>query len=295
MIYIQDKDSPGFDICQVTQKTIQELVKIASFIPYAVAFNSDGWIKYHISPTSLVDAPGSKLFLLNQQTRQLSAKKLPPIWCINLERRADRKEMMKMSGLPINFFKAVDGKELKMTDEIRKLFEGNDFSYRSAIVGCCFSHVNLWKQLLASNDDAYLIIEDDVEFCENFNDKFSHAVAQVEKQDWDFLYLGFTIYNDIRKSIENELWNNRFPHVTPFDNFHCGCGFFGYAISRSGAEKMLQYIEQNGIKCAIDSLPRLMPNIKRFSMIPHLVKTPYVGPGSNHLDTDIQTDLNILV
>ena len=71
------------------------------------------------------------------------------------------------------FVRAVDGKELKPTDEIKELFDGNCFFYRRAVIGCAFSHMNLWKQLIEDETtDYYIIIEDDVVLADNFSEKF---------------------------------------------------------------------------------------------------------------------------
>lgn len=296
MEVVENADIPRFDVCQVTQKTLKELHKICQFMPYAEGFNSHGWIKYHVSDTCTKPHEGLKLYKVIRPFKQLTARHLPEIWCINLERRSDRKEKMesKNIGLPINFYKAVDGKELKLTDKLEYMFRNNNHGYRRAVIGCALSHINLWKQLLESDQDCYLIIEDDIEFADNFKEKYSHAFAQVEGKDWDYLYLGFTIYNDKKKPIEKELWNEKFPSVKPFDHYFYGAGFFGYVISKSGAQKMLEYIDQNGVNVPIDSIARLMPSVNRFMMFPHIVQTPYVGPWSDHKDTDIQTDFSTL-
>lgn len=291
-----NSDSPRFDICQVTQKTLKELHKICQFIPYAEGFNSHGWVKYHVSDTTISKHEGMQLYKICRPFKQLTSAILPEMWCINLERRKDRKEKMESAniGLPINFYKAVDGKDLKLTDELDNLFRNNNHGYRKAVIGCALSHINLWKQLLESDQESYLIIEDDVEFADNFKEKYSHAMAQVEGKDWDYLYLGFTIYNNKKQLMQKELWNERFPSVKPFDDYFYGAGFFGYVISKSGVRKMMQYIEENGVNVPIDSIARLMPSVNRYMMFPHIIQTPYVGPFSNHKDTDIQTDFSTL-
>ncbi len=182
-----------------------------------------------------------------------------------------------------------------MTDELQHLFRNNDFGFRRGVVGAALSHYYLWEQLVHSQENAYLIVEDDVEFCDNFMAKYSHAMAQMEQLDpsWDFLYLGFSLYE--RESVQNDLWNNNFPLVTPFDYNLCfGAGFFGYVISRDGAQKMVDYIEQNGIGRAIDCLPPLMPNVKKYSTNPNLIQTPCFSSILPNVDTDIQRDFSTL-
>lgn len=291
-----NKDSPGFDICQVTQKSPSEIAKICEWMPWAKGFNSFGWIKYHISD-GLTDQEGCTLYKIEKPFRQLSGI-LPRIWCINLLRRQDRREYMKSiaGDLDIQFLDAVDGQELSMTPEIAHMFRNNDFNNRRAIIGCALSHVTLWKKLASSDQPCFLIMEDDVEWADNFPDKVRHAVGQVcqYSNDWDILYLGFTIYNNIRQPIRGELWNDKFPDVTPFDRHFDGTGFFGYVLSKQGAVKLLLHIERHGINRAIDSLPLNVANFNRWSCVPHIIQTPYVGPFSAYSDTDIQRDMSTL-
>lgn len=294
MLQLENIDSGGFDLGQIVGKSIEEMEKICQSIPFAVAFNSNGWVKYHVNSIKSTSL-GVTLYILDKQFKQLTTSLLPPIWCINLKRRLDRKNSMLETGIPLNFFEAVDGSQLTMNEELSTIFQGNDFGFRRGVIGAALSHCTLWQELLTSQDSARLIIEDDVEFCKDFMAKYSHCVAQMNLVDpnWDFLYLGFSLYN--RKQYEAELWNDNLPLVTPFDNRLCfGAGFFGYMISRSGAQKLLAYIKVNGIKRAIDCIPPVLPNVKRYSCIPNIIQTPCFGPGMENVDTDIQKDFTTL-
>ena len=55
-------------------------------------------------------------------------------------------EMLSVPEMKIfdyKFFKAVDGSKLTVTDEITKIFAGNDFGNRRGVVGCALSHYRL--------------------------------------------------------------------------------------------------------------------------------------------------------
>ena len=287
-------DSPGFDICQVRERSLKELHKICQFIPYAEGFNSDGYIKYHIAHNDLKNDAKYRLYTVRRPPEKMEyTKEFPKAFCINLERRPDRKQAMEGKiakfGFPVEFVNAVDGKQLTMTDEIRHMFRGSEWHrYNCGIIGCALSHMNLWKKLLESDDEIYIVLEDDEEFCDNFREKISHALAQVDGTDWDMLYLGFIIMNSVRDPIKLSLWNDNIPKVTPFDNTFWGGGTGGYIINRKGAKKLLDVINENGLPNPIDHLPRSMPHLNRFTTIPHLVYNDYVGPGSTNKDTDIQ-------
>ena len=98
---------------------------------------------------------------------------------INLERRTDRKK--KMIDLLTNlhfveneyeFIKAVDGITLKSTTEIYQLFKIFYYKLTVGVVGCALSHYYLWKQLIDSNKEYYVIFEDDIlKTCANLKQK----------------------------------------------------------------------------------------------------------------------------
>src|SRR5437667_11954 len=124
MQHYANKDSPGFDICRINANSIQEMYEICRYIPYARCFNALGWVKYHVNST-LHDSPGNNLFVLdkfeylekrilltNHPKEGSFSTDLPEIWVVNLERRLDRKQKMMETNLLLNFFIAVDGKEL---------------------------------------------------------------------------------------------------------------------------------------------------------------------------------------
>ncbi len=110
------------------------------------------------------------------------------IHVINLERRTDRKEYMRqlfdkeglVQGRDYTFVKAVDGRELRVTDEIRTVFAKNDFQFRRGILGCALTHIALWKQLVADTEsESYIVVEDDITLCPNFKERlafYQHAV-----------------------------------------------------------------------------------------------------------------------
>jgi GR25 family glycosyltransferase involved in LPS biosynthesis len=89
------------------------------------------------------------------------------------------------------FVKAVDGRDLTPTNEIKEMFEGNCFFYRKAVIGCALSHINLWKRLVEDDtSEYYTIIEDDVQLASSFSEKLNIAVRKFKEEQADFLYLG---------------------------------------------------------------------------------------------------------
>lgn len=62
------------------------------------------------------------------------------MYCINLERRKDRKDSMQHQFLKhkvdVEFVNAVDGKLLEPSNEIKELFRDNYFYYRHCVIVC---------------------------------------------------------------------------------------------------------------------------------------------------------------
>lgn len=104
------------------------------------------------------------------------------IYCINLERREDRRkeaeaEFQKFN-LDFEFFKGVDGHSLNIKGGIKP-----------GHIGCVMSHLNLYKHLKEQEGDIFMITEDDVVFADNFIDFYLDRIKNVPN-DWHLLYFG---------------------------------------------------------------------------------------------------------
>jgi GR25 family glycosyltransferase involved in LPS biosynthesis len=216
------------------------------------------------------------------------------IKCVNLLRRPDRKTMMtkilREVGLINNcqFFNAVNGKELQITEEIKNLFDNNDFGSRPGFIGCALSHLTLWKELLDDDCDEYLIIEDDIEMDSNIKEKLK-IILQI-KQNYDIFYIGHSVNKRLRDKYESKIKDNYI--IEKFDRFLSVGGTFGYIIKKSGAKKLIDFIEKNGIKHGIDYVMiQYAPvmNMIMLEILPQIIKTDYVD-GNNVVDSDIQYD-----
>ena len=59
------------------------------------------------------------------------------------------------------------------------------------MIGCQLSHLALWKHLLASDDDAFLIFEDDVLLPKGALATMNKAYLMALPSDWDVVYWGY--------------------------------------------------------------------------------------------------------
>jgi len=217
---------------------------------------------------------------------------------INLKRRPDRKEktiklLNEHKLTNYKFIEAIDGSTLEFTHDIYKLFKGNDFGYRKGFIGCALTHYNLWKKLVNSYDDYYIIFEDDIT---SFSDKFDIKIKEVvksthENKDFEIIFMGHSVFPQYENETTQKIDNNEMCMIRLDRNKYIG-GFFGYIITKNGAKKMLNYIEKNGIKHGIDYLIKINPEINCFNIQPHIIYSKYVHFGTENKDSDIQLSVD---
>ena len=216
---------------------------------------------------------------------------------VNLEKREDRKETMinrfKDAGIEnYDFFKAVDGKLLEPSLELKKLFEGNDFQYRRGVLGAALSHMKLWQELadeptfdieLSDVEDFYIILEDDIEFCSQFKDKLKFCISEFIKKSMDRLYIGANSVRTVNHSIEQLKCEKVRGEMCD--------GNYGYIIRKSAAKKMIDYFNKNSMKRAIDCTHVFHDVLENVYFVNEsLVFTSSVQHHGEHVDSDIQKD-----
>jgi len=221
-------------------------------------------------------------------------------YIVNLDRRADR--MIKFSKIAenslydYNRFSAIDGKLLKSTKQLQQIFEGNDYNMRTGMVGCALSHIKMCIELINSNYDMYCILEDDVLFTPNFQQKLIHLYNNNEGCEWDMIYLG----HHLRKQFVNDTTDSKtaMPVLEKWDRVmsltKSKGGTFGYLITKNGARKLLDYINTHGMTNGIDTVQQKAANVLNvYYCHPRLVYSEcYTGVGG--VDTDIQKDFKSL-
>ena len=108
-------------------------------------------------------------------------------YVINLKRRDDR---LKELRLPFDYtiFEATDGREVFSQYPIKQ----------QGFMGCWDSHRRLFNKIKEENTEYTLIMEDDVDLVENFNERLNEVISELPN-DWDLLYLGGWNVGDIVK------------------------------------------------------------------------------------------------
>jgi GR25 family glycosyltransferase involved in LPS biosynthesis len=143
-------------------------------------------------------------------------------------------------------FSAVDGQTLDIKTDTRVSTLGrynimnntrrsHDLLDSIGGVGCALSHITLWQNLLKSNDNVFLIVEDDLVLQKGDWEKVRQLYLQnkwlQDSNKWDIWSVGnlkcIPADNDTKRE-------NKFVFCKEF------VGFNSYFISRRGAEKLVK-------------------------------------------------------
>jgi GR25 family glycosyltransferase involved in LPS biosynthesis len=203
---------------------------------------------------------------------------------VNMDRRPDRLEQMQpiMKQLGATRFRAVDGKELKMTRRMEQLFNPNDYNFRRGIIGCAMSHIQIWIELL-SLTYPLLVLEDDVALSDNFTRVVSDILT---RNDWDIVMIG---YHPRVNGVEEM---TRVTSAISAYSISLG-GTHGYIITPEGAKKMLDYIQLYGMINAIDTMMQNASDYLRLWYSEIVVHAECIDHNDN-VDSDIQRDYTSL-
>lgn len=250
------------------------------------------------------DNSRANAYILNEES-QFCAKQPKTIdlniktYVINLDRRKDRWE--KFTGidsakcLKYERFSAIDGSKLEPTEQLQRIFDGNDYNMREGMVGCALSHIKLYIELVNSKYDAFCILEDDIEFVSSFRDKFLHLYNSLEK-GWDICYLGHHMWSKYKTpeyfSKTDMPTSERYDSMKSLKYSMGGTG--GYLISKKGANSLLEFINANGMTNGIDTVQQKSADkLAVYYPKPHLIYSECCI-ADKKVDTDIQYNFKSL-
>lgn len=214
---------------------------------------------------------------------------------INLDRRKDRWENIKtLLDIDVIRFSAVDGKILKKTEQLQRIFDGNDYNMRDGMVGCALSHIKLYINLLYSQtDNVYCVLEDDIVPVSDFKKKLQHLYS-VLPENWEFCYLGCHLWKQYHT--DEFLNKDRFPICERWGSqksflYSIG-GTGGYLINKKGALKLLEYINMYGMTNCIDTMQQKASDlINLYYAKPHLYSSDCYT-NNNCVDSDVSSNNN---
>jgi GR25 family glycosyltransferase involved in LPS biosynthesis len=219
---------------------------------------------------------------------------------VNLKRRDDRYRQFVARfcncGRPNIFpkrYDAIDGKYLKNSVQLQRIFEPNDYNMKSGAVGCAMSHIDLCIQLINDMEaEFYCIMEDDIEFANDFEEKIKALFKNT--LNWDMIYLGHH-----SKGSQKFNPNDKYPIARKYNTSQSIAmslgGTGGYVISKEGARKLLEFIDTVGMGNCIDTMQQRAADIMNvYYCYPHLIYSECYRGDNKQVDTDIQFDYTSL-
>ncbi|MCI3203360.1 MULTISPECIES: glycosyltransferase family 25 protein [Pandoraea] len=111
----------------------------------------------------------------------VSGLKLPPVVVVSLidshDRRAHITGQLQKAGIPFRFFDAERMSEYPATYDVTARLRTYASHLTLGEVGCYDSHYRIWEELARSNDDAWCVLEDDVDLTPDFGSRLVLALG----------------------------------------------------------------------------------------------------------------------
>jgi hypothetical protein len=116
----------------------------------------------------------------------------------------------------------------------------------------------------------------------------------------DMFFLGYHMFENDRENNYNIYNDQNYPRKIELlnQNLYIG-GFYSYSINKNGAKKLVEYIQNNGIKYGIDYIIKFVSDLKLYELQPQIVFSQWNENGKK-IDSDIQNlyaslDLNNII
>lgn len=212
---------------------------------------------------------------------------------INLDSRVDRRarmeESLKRAGIKAERFRGLLPEEFKGDPAgIKAMWERP----QKGAIGCHFSQTSVMETALSLNKHA-LVMEDDLVFCSDFQDRLKTIFTFLETRPWDIFWLGATFH------VNPPYWHkSRARGCRPLGydakrisgrilrTFGCFCTY-AYIVNRDSIGKVLKRMEPLlPQSIGIDHMMiMLQPNLLTYAYVPGSIKQ------YDHL-SDIGVDAN---
>nr|XP_033329451.1 glycosyltransferase 25 family member [Megalopta genalis] len=168
------------------------------------------------------------------------------IYMINLLRRPDRRNRMhqlfKELGIHAQTIDAFDGRTLNrsiLSDAgVETMPEYSDPYHDRPMtmgeIGCFLSHYIIWSEVIESDLETVIILEDDVRFEPFFRQKVKYILTELDNLNvvWDLIYLG---RKRLIENAESPIDGSKYLVRAAYSYWT-----LGYILSRSGAKKLVE-------------------------------------------------------
>ena len=213
-------------------------------------------------------------------------------YVINLKERTDRLAEFKQK-VPADIkYEVFDAYSYKLINEykdnyiLKKFLNPLTEKFKFPVLCCFASHYDLWKEI--SNQDLskyYIIYEDDTFFTDNYIQKLTNVLNDINDIQFDLLYLGSVFMKDfVPKSMNNfiKLKSNIYKYrETPFkptDKFYIDIHrtSSSYMLTVDGAKNLIKCTEESNVIYPVDVFMFTRLNAdKLLHVIPYINWSPY--------------------
>lgn len=197
---------------------------------------------------------------------------IPKTFCITLKGNPDRTnyavQHFKQHNLDVEMFEGINGRQFGLDTKIPYLYDtpnwcadnGTPWYLSQGAIGCLLSHYILWKIMLYLPYDEFLVFEDDVFLCDDFEVKLLEYKTQLP-DDWQYCFVGFCCLNNDKKIdiSKNIIKPNNPPMCT-----------HAYMVKKSALQTL---IDTNSVACGpvdIQIATRSLPKLQYYVMVPPL-------------------------
>jgi len=185
------------------------------------------------------------------------------IYCINLDRRTDRWDLMvdefKRFDIESYRFSAIDG--MTIPEEELKINHPDLGKQNQGAQGALRSHRSVLKDAIDNDYDRICVFEDDIIFCSDFKERFDYY-SNVVPKNWDIMYLGCHFHGCPEpKMVKTYVYKS-------YKNF----GAFAFILNKKMIHTLYRIME-NEQKTVDDYIADIVGNYNTYCFIPFFVKT----------------------
>jgi len=176
---------------------------------------------------------------------------------------------LKRHDLQAEFIDAIVGYNIDVDKMVSNNLINNKLEriLRRGEIGCYLSHIKSWDAFLKSNYKYALILEDDAVFIDDFKNKFTELLDEIDFP-FDIIYLNDNCEHHFGDKC---LYGTR-KTKNLFKPGTVGYGLYGYLLSREGANKLMDIALP--IEVPIDD--KTMNMYEKGELIGYKVTDPYI-------------------
>lgn len=164
-----------------------------------------------------------------------------PKYCISLKRNQDRRDLVvkefSKAHLDVNFFNALDGRELFVPE----LSEKRKSQHYEGIYGCMMSHLTLFKEARERGEKAICVFEDDIIVCDDFNERIKY-IESLPSLEFDYFALGGHFNSPKKGTLIHVAETTKYPYIFKIKE---KAGSYGYIITDKVMDFMIRNLTYN--------------------------------------------------